>query len=177
MKDKNSYKLIICAILVSVAVGSIAIVVVSRRNPVASLQKELLSMHSRITEDELHRKGYINTTNPLPEQNEEIQRFLHYSSINQKAYKICLRTYQIVDKELYVKIFWFDPDLNLIRSWTYLPWYEGASGFDIRYSGYYTVEDDGIVTVILKNVKNISFPAEQQIIIDESLYSYVDTKQ
>lgn len=166
MKDnqKKIYYFILILLLLTVAS---ALIFLRLNEP--TLEEELFSLKSTIDEEELRKMGYIDISNIHQTENEEIKNFLIRSQNYQKA---VIKTFQVKDGELYAKIFYSDPELREIRSWTFVPWKQRAIAPDKRFSKAYNDEKDNIVTVILINIKNSSLPTDDQIQIDEVLYSY-----
>ena len=118
MKQKVLYGMIIFIVVV---VGVFLILL--WRNPLLfdkqiHMEKKLYSISKTITTEELEQRGYIDTTNVQQTENEKIERFLQKAQNHQKA---TLKTFQIQENELYVKIFYYDSKTGNIRMLTYLP--------------------------------------------------------
>lgn len=134
-----------------------------------SIEKLLYSLTPSITEEELERDGFINISGVLPKENKVISRFLSKVETNKKS---ILKLFYWYEKDLYIKILFYDPDYKEVRSWTYLPIKQYAVSPDKRFSKNYEItENDNIITIKLINIKNNSIPAEQ-FLADEILYSY-----
>lgn len=86
-----------------------------------------------------------------------------------------LRVYTREEGRLLVRILYADYKLGEIRTWTYEPERQASIGPDTRYSlDCRRTEENGIVTVELVNIKNRSWPVDDQILIDQVLYSYYE---
>lgn len=134
---------------------------------------ELMALEVDITMDDLKRKGYLDVSQVMDSENEEITAFLE-DARNRNNCR--LRIANIVEGTLCAKILVYNRDLNAIEMWTMRPNRQQADDPGKRFSTEtYAIEENDVITVYFKNIPNTSFPIapEDQIIIDEALYSYV----
>ena len=74
------------------------------------------------------------------------------------------------------KILVYNRDLDAIEMWTMYPNQQQANSPGKRFSTEtYAIEKDDVIMVYLKNFPDTSFPIppEEQILIDEKLFSYI----
>lgn len=168
IKRKNLY----CIIFLILFVMSILLIFVRYNSlSINKIEKKLYSMSKTITVKELKQSGYIDTTNIQETKNNKIEKFF-LKAQNQK--KAVLKTFQMQEDKLYVRIFYSDSKLKEISSLTYLPWSQQSISPDKRFNAdYKSDKENNIVTVILVNKKNNLWP-DDQILIDEILYSYYE---
>lgn len=137
-----------------------------------SLQDQLRQMDSLSTGvglEQLKEAGFIDVTGVRAAENPEITRFLKTAAARREA---SLKTYFIENGDLFVKLFVYDPQFKLIRSWTYEPRKQAEDDPDKRFSiTYKTIVKDGTVSIELIHVPNVSIPATQTF-KNEILYTY-----
>lgn len=136
---------------------------------------ELMALETDITMDDLKAKGYIDVSRIMDSENKEITAFLK-DARNRNNCR--LRIANIFEGVLCAKILVYNRDLNAIEMWTMRPNRQQADTPGKRFSTEtYAIEEGDVITVFLKNIPNTSFSiaSEDQIIIDEALYSYISS--
>ncbi len=168
MIKNKTVRIVATMLLITVLV--IAIIIATSYD-YSSLERDLYSLSPSLTEEELVRKGYIYLTGVQPAENIEINRFLYYAGSKQKA---VLKTFQLQNGEIELKIFYSDPQVGAIRLIQYSLRAQSVTAPDRRFSAAVeTIEKDGTVTIVLTSIKNPSLPTDNQILENEVLYSYV----
>lgn len=137
---------------------------------------ELLALDSTVTMEDLTKKGYIDVSEVMSSQNKDISSFFAKAS---NGYNAVLRIVNIVDGKLCVKILVYELGNNVIKMWTVYPNQQQAENLGKCFSlEVYEEEADGVVNVFLKHVSDVSRPSSgNEILIDEILYSYSDSKK
>lgn len=134
---------------------------------------ELLALEADITMDDLKAKGYIDVSRVMDSENKKITAFLE-DARNRNNCK--LRIANMIEGKLCAKILVYNSDLDAIKMWTVYPNQEYAQNPGKQFSTEtYAIEEDGVITVWLKNIPNttIPIPAEDQTMIDENFFSYI----
>ncbi len=155
----------ICAIAVL-----IVIIVAGNGYTGEDARNELLKLDVSTSMDDLKEKGYIDVSQIMDSPDDKIVSFLNKAHNRERG---VLRIVNIIDGKLCAKILIYDHDLDAIRMWTSYP----NTQQDEAPGKCFTTEvcetnDAGVVTVILKNIPDISDPYPQ-VIVDEKLYSYL----
>lgn len=134
--------------------------------------KELLALKPDTSMDELVAKGYIDASKVMKSENDNITLFLN----NVKDRNECrLRIVNLSEGKLCAKILVYNKNLNAIEMWTMYPNQQQADTPGKRFSTEtYAIEENGVITVYLKNIPDTSYPIapEEQILSDEKLFSY-----
>lgn len=166
-RTKNSFFIFATFVIVSLCIGIVFHSI--NENSLEDQLRQMDSLSTAVGLEQLKEAGYIDVTGVRAAGNPEITRFLEAAAARRKA---SLKTYFIENGDLFVKLFVYDPQLKLIRSWTYEPRKQAEDDPDKRFSiTYKTIVKNGIVSIELIHVQNVSAPAIQTL-KNEILYTY-----
>ena len=168
MKIKNKVYIIT---IVGFIIGCIIIFILYKQYSISpqTIEQNLYSLNPSVTIEQMEKKGFINISGIQKGENKTITKFLIDAKNNNKS---LLKLLILENDKMYLRVFYSDPEKKEIRGWTYLPWEQKAISPNKKFlSSYSTLEEDGIVTIKLINIKDDELPMEQAL-IDETLYSY-----
>lgn len=133
--------------------------------------EELMSLKSNISMEDLKQKGYIDVSQVMDTENEEIKSFLQDAKNKKKS---TLRIATVVDDRLCAKILVYNKKMNAIVMQTMYPEKQQGESPDKCFdTETYFEEKNGVTTVYLKNIPNRSIPnTDKEKLEDEKLYSY-----
>lgn len=166
MAEKKKKYLKIAVLAVAVGIGIFYWKYVRHFSYAGYLEQKLYALPQDITAKELEQKGYLNVTNVLEGESKKITKFLRNAKMRSHA---VLKTFWVKEDDIYAKVYYSDPKLKRIRSFTYLVKRRGGENPDGHYDGSFeAISDDGIVTVKLKHARQDS----EITSINEVLYRY-----
>lgn len=134
--------------------------------------KELLALDADVTMEILQKKGYIDVSKTMDLENDAITSFLKDAGNREQG---VLRIAGISDNKLYAKILvcGYNGKPETIVMWTMYPNTQQAQSRKCFTTEPFSVCEDDMITVYLKNIPDYSFPDwGSQKMIDEKLYSY-----
>lgn len=135
--------------------------------------KEIYSLPKTYTLDQAINDGIVNVTGVCMEKSKKIDDFLLKAT--QKQWAI-LKTIELNNEDLIIKVYVYDDRINEIRLWKYLIKRQAALSPDKRFKTDYTIKNEnGVSKIYLINIKNTEYPNhESQVLEDEILYSFAE---
>lgn len=138
------------------------------------LEQEMYKLPTDVTETELEEMGYINVSDIQQSKNLEIEKFIQCAiEGREKVLRIQLEE----EGEWRTKIYYVVPEAREVRVSSYTPKEQHGEAPNKRFSNdIERIEENGVVSIKLKNVKDTSIPEEQAdwTPADEILYSYYE---
>lgn len=136
---------------------------------------EFIKIGTDITVEELEEEGYVDVTDTMDEPDEQIEKFLKKAANKKKA---VLKTCQMTEEGIRIIILYYEEKINRICTAVYYPSKQAGEAPSQRYEIKPAYNrKDGIISVVLKNVKQESMPIENQELVDVTLYSYRENKK
>ncbi|MHC1722188.1 MAG: hypothetical protein AB9836_03160 [Aminipila sp.] len=132
--------------------------------------QRLYKLPTTYTLEDAVKDNIVDVTEVHNSKNKEINKFL--TKVNKKRWAV-LETVQRVNNDLLINLYNYDDNINQIRNFKYYVKSQTGESPDKRFDSYYTDNNEGNVTVYLRNIPNTSFPNwESQELEDEAIYSY-----
>jgi hypothetical protein len=149
-----------------------------KENSLGSQLDFLESLDTTVSINQLGKAGYIGLTASEYSEHPRISEFLRNARADRKDF---LKTFYLSSDDsskpdLYVNLFFYDPQMKVIRAWTYEPWKHEVIS-DRRFStDYKTTVENGATRIELIGVKNEFTPSPRNS-KNEILYFYENTNR
>lgn len=130
----------------------------------------LYNLPSTYTIEESIIDGFVNVTGICDKPNKKITNFL--KKVNHKSWAT-LKTVKSINEELKITLYIFDDRIGEIRTWTYEVNMQRGQSPDRRFkSAYLKINEIGVLSVYLENIKSSIHPIQSEKLKDEVLYSF-----